>query len=141
MLIGSVILAILGKYNMERQTYSQLIIPNIINDKCSNVRLFIVAFIKVGGLNALMIKYFEAVPTKHLPLYSNNTNASDTLNMTLFDSTSDKCGLPRPDAFRILRDPVTSDLPWPGVLIRSTFVSMWYWCADQVQLPQIFIIR
>ncbi|KAJ8300584.1 hypothetical protein KUTeg_022103, partial [Tegillarca granosa] len=79
-------------------------------------------FIKVGGINALMYKYFQAMPEHHL---YNGTNSS-------FTNTSYSCSLPRNDAFHILRDPVNSDLPWPGVLIRSTFVSMWYWCADQV---------
>ncbi|KAH0631738.1 hypothetical protein JD844_019490 [Phrynosoma platyrhinos] len=42
------------------------------------------------------------------------------------------CGLPREDAFHIFRDPVTSDLPWPGVLVGMTLPSLWYWCTDQV---------
>uniref|UniRef100_A0A7M4F081 Sodium/myo-inositol cotransporter 2 n=1 Tax=Crocodylus porosus TaxID=8502 RepID=A0A7M4F081_CROPO len=42
------------------------------------------------------------------------------------------CGLPRDDAFHIFRDPVTSDLPWPGVLVGMTIPSLWYWCTDQV---------
>ena len=84
---------------------------------------------KVGGLEALMVKYFEAVPKQYGLFNSNITNASEAANLSYSISS---CGLPRKDAFHILRDPLTSDLPWPGVLIRSTFVSMWYWCADQV---------
>lgn len=42
------------------------------------------------------------------------------------------CGLPREDAFHIFRDPVNSDLPWPGVLVGMTIPSLWYWCTDQV---------
>ena len=41
------------------------------------------------------------------------------------------CGTPRKDAMQLLRDPVNSDLPWPG-LIGATINSIWYWCADQV---------
>ncbi|KAH0512734.1 Sodium/myo-inositol cotransporter 2 [Microtus ochrogaster] len=42
------------------------------------------------------------------------------------------CGLPREDAFHIFRDPVTSDLPWPGILFGMSVPSLWYWCTDQV---------
>ncbi|XP_060062620.1 sodium/mannose cotransporter SLC5A10-like [Ylistrum balloti] len=89
------------------------------------VTLSILAFIKVGGISGLMYKYFHAVPEPTVIL--NITN-----NMTFGNDSLSTCGIPRKDAFHILRDPVTSDLPWPGVLIRSTFVSTWYWCADQV---------
>ena len=61
---------------------------------------------------ALETKYFDAVPTKG----SNNTT----------------CGLPRDDAYHVMRDPVTSDNPWPGFLLQTTFGCIWYWCCDQV---------
>ena len=61
---------------------------------------------------ALQYKYMEAIPSSYV---ANST-----------------CGLPRQDAFHILRDAVDADLPWPGVIIRSTFVAVWYWCTDQV---------
>ena len=63
---------------------------------------------------ALQYKYMEAIPSMYVP----NSNST--------------CGLPRQDAFHIFRDPVNSDLPWPGVIIRSTLASLWYWCTDQV---------
>lgn len=92
---------------------------------------------KVGGIQGLMVKYFEAIPSHALRndiLLANSTNSSVLYNITssMFNVTESTCGLPRSDAFHILRDPITSDLPWPGILIRSTFVSVWYWCADQV---------
>ena len=93
---------------------------------------------KVGGIQGLMIKYFEAVPPRGLPaelVLSNATNSSIAYNSSsygLMNATISTCGLPRSDAFHILRDPVSADLPWPGILVRSTFVSVWYWCADQV---------
>ncbi|XP_029432109.1 sodium/myo-inositol cotransporter 2 [Rhinatrema bivittatum] len=70
------------------------------------------SFVEVGGLDALQVKYFSAIPSNHT---GNNT-----------------CGLPRLDAFHIFRDPVTSDLPWPGILVGLTIPSIWYWCTDQV---------
>ncbi|XP_054848712.1 sodium/myo-inositol cotransporter 2 isoform X5 [Eublepharis macularius] len=69
-------------------------------------------FAKVGGLEDLQNRYFKAIASS----YSGNGS----------------CGLPRDDAFHIFRDPVTSDLPWPGVLVGMTIPSLWYWCTDQV---------
>lgn len=69
-------------------------------------------FIEVGGLEGLQAKYFGAIPS--------------------IRQENSSCGLPRPDAFHIFRDPVSSDLPWPGVLVGMTIPSLWYWCTDQV---------
>ncbi|XP_062263333.1 sodium/myo-inositol cotransporter 2 [Platichthys flesus] len=70
------------------------------------------SFAEVGGWNALMEGYAHAIPSIRVP---NST-----------------CGIPREDAFHIFRDPVYSDLPWPGVIIGMSVPSMWYWCSDQV---------
>ncbi|XP_051878331.1 sodium/myo-inositol cotransporter 2 isoform X2 [Pristis pectinata] len=70
------------------------------------------AFAEVGGYSGLQETYFYAIPSVR------DFNTS--------------CGYPRKDAFHIFRDPVTSDFPWPGVLIGMTIPSIWYWCTDQV---------
>ncbi|KAM4829151.1 sodium/myo-inositol cotransporter 2 isoform 2-T2 [Thomomys bottae] len=70
------------------------------------------SFAVVGGMEGLKEKYF-------LALASNR-------------STNSSCGLPREDAFHIFRDPVTSDLPWPGIFFGMSIPSLWYWCTDQV---------
>ncbi|XP_006148352.1 sodium/myo-inositol cotransporter 2 isoform X2 [Tupaia chinensis] len=70
------------------------------------------SFAAVGGIEGLKEKYF-------LALASNRTENST-------------CGLPREDAFHIFRDPLTSDLPWPGILFGMSIPSLWYWCTDQV---------
>uniref|UniRef100_A0A8D2E0T9 Sodium/myo-inositol cotransporter 2 n=1 Tax=Sciurus vulgaris TaxID=55149 RepID=A0A8D2E0T9_SCIVU len=70
------------------------------------------SFAAVGGMEGLKEKYF-------LALASNRSGNSS-------------CGLPREDAFHIFRDPVTSDLPWPGILFGMSIPSLWYWCTDQV---------
>ncbi|XP_058509908.1 sodium/myo-inositol cotransporter 2 [Solea solea] len=70
------------------------------------------SFAEVGGWNALMEGYMHAIPSIRVP---NST-----------------CGIPRHDAFHIFRDPVNSDLPWPGVIVGMSIPSMWYWCSDQV---------
>uniref|UniRef100_A0A3B4YQN0 Sodium/myo-inositol cotransporter 2 n=1 Tax=Seriola lalandi dorsalis TaxID=1841481 RepID=A0A3B4YQN0_SERLL len=70
------------------------------------------SFAEIGGWNALMEGYANAIPSIRVP---NST-----------------CGITRDDAFHIFRDPVNSDLPWPGVIIGMSIPSMWYWCSDQV---------
>lgn len=70
------------------------------------------AFDKVGWYEGLLEQYKEAIPTLTVP----NTT----------------CHLPRSDAFHIFRDPVTGDLPWPGLLFGLTVLATWVWCADQV---------
>ncbi|KAM5330657.1 sodium/myo-inositol cotransporter 2 isoform 2-T2 [Glossophaga mutica] len=72
----------------------------------------VAGFAAVGGLEGLTEKYFLALAT-------NRTENSS-------------CGLPREDAFHIFRDPLTSDLPWPGILLGMSIPSLWYWCTDQV---------
>ncbi|NXO20124.1 SC5AB protein, partial [Cisticola juncidis] len=76
------------------------------------VSLMAFSFIEVGGLEGLQAKYFDAIPS--------------------IRKENSSCGLPREDAFHIFRDPVNSDLPWPGVLVGMTIPSLWYWCTDQV---------
>ena len=46
------------------------------------------------------------------------------------------CGLPRDDAWTILREPLHSDMPWPGFLLGQTPASIWYWCADQMMVQK-----
>nr|WLN44355.1 AAT15 [Sinonovacula rivularis] len=67
---------------------------------------------EVGGYNKLTMLYMEAVPA----IRDANTS----------------CGVPPSDAFHLLRDPVTSDQPWPGVVLQASLGCVWYWCCDQV---------
>ncbi|XP_071496854.1 sodium/glucose cotransporter 4-like [Diadema antillarum] len=62
----------------------------------------------------LPIKYFQAIPN------------------TTLENPNTTCGYPRTDAFHIFRDPITGDLPWPGMVFGITISSIWYWCTDQV---------
>uniref|UniRef100_A0A3B3QKK3 Sodium/glucose cotransporter 1 n=1 Tax=Paramormyrops kingsleyae TaxID=1676925 RepID=A0A3B3QKK3_9TELE len=72
------------------------------------------AFDKVGGYNSFYNKYMTSIPT----------NVSANINAT--------CYTPRPDAFHIFRDPITGDMPWPGLVFGLTILATWYWCTDQV---------
>uniref|UniRef100_A0A8C7ILN8 Solute carrier family 5 member 9 n=1 Tax=Oncorhynchus kisutch TaxID=8019 RepID=A0A8C7ILN8_ONCKI len=78
--------------------------------------LMFIAFDKVGWYEGLLEQYKEAIPTLTVP----NTT----------------CHLPRSDAFHILRDPVTGDLPWPGLLFGLTVLATWVWCTDQVTVQR-----
>uniref|UniRef100_A0A672V014 Sodium/glucose cotransporter 1 n=1 Tax=Strigops habroptila TaxID=2489341 RepID=A0A672V014_STRHB len=75
------------------------------------------AFAEVGGYDAFMQKYMEAIPSNIS--YGNTTIDSE-------------CYTPRKDSFHIFRDAVTGDLPWPGVIFGLSIIAMWYWCTDQV---------
>ncbi|XP_077690938.1 sodium/glucose cotransporter 1 isoform X2 [Eretmochelys imbricata] len=75
------------------------------------------AFSKVGGYEAFMEKYMNAIP--------NNISYG---NITI----DPKCYTPRADSFHIFRDPITGDLPWPGLVFGLSILALWYWCTDQV---------
>ncbi|XP_067864234.1 sodium/glucose cotransporter 2 isoform X2 [Heptranchias perlo] len=78
------------------------------------------SFHEVGGYQALFAMYKEAVPTLH--------DSLDPLRYNI----SDKCYLPRADSYNLLRDAVTGDLPWPGLIFGITIIAIWFWCSDQV---------
>ncbi|KAM8929902.1 sodium/glucose cotransporter 4 isoform 2-T2 [Pelodytes ibericus] len=74
--------------------------------------LMFISFNEIGWYPGLVEKYMEAIPKIIVP----NTT----------------CHLPRPDSFHMLRDPVTGDLPWPGLIFGLTVIATWVWCTDQV---------
>ncbi|XP_074015912.1 sodium/glucose cotransporter 1 isoform X2 [Numenius arquata] len=75
------------------------------------------AFSEVGGYDAFMEKYMNAIP-------SNISYGNTTI--------SPECYTPREDSFHIFRDAVTGDLPWPGLVFGLSIIALWYWCTDQV---------
>ncbi|CAH1787470.1 unnamed protein product [Owenia fusiformis] len=78
--------------------------------------LTIMSFVRIGGYDGLIKEYQKAVPS----IGENNSTYNGT------------CGAPRKDAFHLFRDPVTSDNPWPGIILQSSIGCLWYWCCDQV---------
>ncbi|XP_077439896.1 sodium/glucose cotransporter 4 isoform X2 [Vanacampus margaritifer] len=83
--------------------------------------LMIIAFSKVGWYEGLTEVYMSSVPTA-----------------TVANAT---CHLPRHDAFHMFRDPVTSDLPWPGLIFGLTVIATWVWCTDQVTVQRSLAAR
>ncbi|NXF42919.1 SC5A9 protein, partial [Oceanites oceanicus] len=74
--------------------------------------LMFIGFEKVGWYEGLQEKYSTAIPKIIVP----NTT----------------CHLPRADAFHLFRDPVTGDIPWPGLIFGLSVLALWCWCTDQV---------
>nr|XP_019936279.1 PREDICTED: sodium/glucose cotransporter 4 [Paralichthys olivaceus] len=74
--------------------------------------LMFIAFDRVGWYEGLVDHYMSAVPSVTVP----NTT----------------CHLPRSDAFHLFRNPVTGDIPWPGLVFGLTVLATWVWCTDQV---------
>nr|XP_020643783.1 sodium/glucose cotransporter 4 [Pogona vitticeps] len=74
--------------------------------------LMFIGFDKVGWYEGLQEKYSKAVPSVIVP----NTT----------------CHLPRQDAFHMIRDPVSGDIPWPGLVFGLSVLALWCWCTDQV---------
>lgn len=68
-------------------------------------------------------RYIHAIP--NTTLASNNTS----------------CGYPREDSWYMLRNPIDSDLPWPGFLVGQSLASIWYWCADQMMVQRTLAAR
>ncbi|KAG1951348.1 sodium/glucose cotransporter 2 [Pimephales promelas] len=87
------------------------------------------SFHEVGGYNALLEKYNLSLPTQRISLHPLEYNISE------------HCYTPREDAFHLLRDPITGDLPWPGVLFGIAIVGSWYWCTDQVIVQRCLAAR
>uniref|UniRef100_A0A3Q2R401 Sodium/glucose cotransporter 1 n=1 Tax=Fundulus heteroclitus TaxID=8078 RepID=A0A3Q2R401_FUNHE len=71
------------------------------------------AFNEVGGYENMKERYMTAVPS-------------------VTGNISAECFQPRPDAFNLFRDPISGDLPWPGLVFGLTVQTIWYWCTDQV---------
>eukprot|EP00066_Takifugu_rubripes_P023475 XP_011612741.1 PREDICTED: sodium/glucose cotransporter 4 isoform X1 [Takifugu rubripes] len=74
--------------------------------------LMFISFSKIGWYEGLVEQYMSAIPSATVP----NTT----------------CHLPRNDSFNMFRDPVSGDLPWPGMVFGLTILATWVWCTDQV---------
>ncbi|KAF0030703.1 hypothetical protein F2P81_017434 [Scophthalmus maximus] len=89
----------------------------------------VTAFAKVGGYSSLVARYSSAMPRNFTSMDPQRYNISS------------HCYTPRPDAFSLLRDATTGDLPWPGVLFGIAIVGGWYWCTDQVIVQRCLAAR
>ncbi|XP_035828423.1 sodium/glucose cotransporter 5 [Aplysia californica] len=83
--------------------------------------LMIISFQEVGGFNAMVEKFPQAISNS--TLYGNDT-----------------CGIPRGDYMNLFRDASSGDLPWPGIA-GLMINSVWYWCSDQVIVQRALAAR
>ncbi|XP_048196894.1 solute carrier family 5 member 4-like isoform X2 [Perognathus longimembris pacificus] len=75
------------------------------------------AFAEVGGYESFTEKYMNAIPT-----------VIEGDNLTI----NPRCYTPQEDSFHLFRDPITGDIPWPGMMFGMSIIALYYWCADQV---------
>ncbi|KAM5237563.1 solute carrier family 5 member 4-like [Ctenodactylus gundi] len=75
------------------------------------------AFVEIGGYENFTEKYMNAIPS-----------VIEGDNLTV----NPRCYTPQADSFHVFRDAVTADIPWPGLIIGVTILSIRYWCVDQV---------
>ncbi|XP_054849186.1 sodium/glucose cotransporter 2 [Eublepharis macularius] len=78
------------------------------------------AFNEVGGYQGLFDKYMNALPSRMVS------------PMPAVYNISASCYMPREDSFHMIRDAISSDLPWPAIILGLSVNSLWYWCSDQV---------
>ncbi|XP_038198849.1 sodium/glucose cotransporter 1-like [Arvicola amphibius] len=83
--------------------------------------LTIYALREVGGYQGLVKKYFYAIPSR---TQQGNWTAKP------------QCYMPRQDAFHVFRSFGSGDIPWPGLILGATAVSLFYGCADQVSVQR-----
>ncbi|XDV53996.1 hypothetical protein PO909_022377 [Leuciscus waleckii] len=72
------------------------------------------AFNEVGGYENFKDRYMNAIPS------------------VVGANISEECYTPREDSFHLFRDPITGNLPWPGMVFGLTIQATWYFCTDQV---------
>ncbi len=90
--------------------------------KINEIFFTFLGFVKVGGYDALIEKYFASMP---------NTTRFH-LNHPAIPYNYTDCGLVPDNSMHLLRAADDGSLPWPGVIFGLTISSIWYWCSDQV---------
>ncbi|CAH6789838.1 sodium/glucose cotransporter 1 [Phodopus roborovskii] len=91
-----------------------------------SVLLMCYAFREVGGYRGLVKKYFQAIPSR---TQEGNWTAKP------------QCYMPRQDAFHIFRSGISGDIPWPGLILGATTVSLFYGCADQISVQRFLAAK
>ncbi|XP_052771467.1 sodium/glucose cotransporter 4-like [Mya arenaria] len=63
---------------------------------------------------------------------------SQSMASTVFPNST--CGLPRSDAFHVLRG-MDADFPWPTMILQAGVASAWYWICDQIMVQRCLAAR
>uniref|UniRef100_A0AAX7SXR6 Sodium/glucose cotransporter 1 n=1 Tax=Astatotilapia calliptera TaxID=8154 RepID=A0AAX7SXR6_ASTCA len=88
----------------------------IYTDTLQTFIMLIGSFILMGFVKGY--ENFEKLYMQAVPSITGNISAN--------------CYEPRPDSFHLFRDPLTADIPWPGLVFGLTIQAIWYFCTDQV---------
>uniref|UniRef100_H2YDP8 Uncharacterized protein n=1 Tax=Ciona savignyi TaxID=51511 RepID=H2YDP8_CIOSA len=91
------------------------------------IMLMIISFAKVGGYENLKTLYMQAIPQTTLDILASGNTTS--------------CGIPREDAFHLFRDPINSDLPWPGMIFGISILAFYYFGTDQVIVQRLLAAK
>lgn len=134
MLVGAVVLSVLAF--VEVGGFSQLYVkymvamphPNTTGQLLNADNLTFLA----DNLTSILENLTDAITGDHLDTTAANTIFPNSDFINTSRAAGGQCGLPKADAWHMFRDPMGTDLPWPGVVFRVTFAAIWYWCADQV---------
>ena len=101
---------------------------------CFNfLKLILLGFVKVGGIEGLWEKFPDAVGTPYIPS-TNNSLAVVAATNGSNQSAIDACFKVTPywgNMFRPINDP---DYPWLGLITTLPILEVWYWCTDQVTM-------
>nr|ARQ84971.1 sodium:glucose cotransporter 1-like protein [Tridacna squamosa] len=81
--------------------------------------LMVMSFVRVGGYEEVVKRYFEAWPKTTRDNYGTNDSYWE-------------CGIPPDNSMNLIRSYDDGSLPWPGIMFGLTISSIWYWCSDQV---------
>ncbi|XP_052510445.1 sodium/glucose cotransporter 1-like [Budorcas taxicolor] len=117
-LASMVLLSVTGIYSITGG-FAAVVYTDILHASfmvLGSVFLMVYAFNEIGGYQELESRYPEAKPAL---TWEGNWTAPV------------ECFMPRADAFHIFRDPITGDIPWPGVIFGLSTISLYYWCTDQ----------
>uniref|UniRef100_H2YDQ2 Sodium/glucose cotransporter 5 n=1 Tax=Ciona savignyi TaxID=51511 RepID=H2YDQ2_CIOSA len=80
------------------------------------IMLMIISFAKVGGYENLKTLYMQAIPQTTLDILAS-------------------------DAFHLFRDPINSDLPWPGMIFGISILAFYYFGTDQVIVQRLLAAK
>jgi hypothetical protein len=89
------------------------------------------AFKEIGSYENLYVKYMQAIPEN---IYNISANLNETAKYV-------ECGMPKQNAFQILRELSDKDMPWLGFIVGQTPSSIWYWCSDQMMVQRALAAR
>ena len=94
------------------------------------VIIFLIAFDKVGGVEALWNEFGKVT----VPVVTNMTSNNTMGNMSTHSNTTSSCYSMTPYWSNMFRPASDPEYPWVGLWIALPIIGIWYWCTDQVSM-------